>query len=91
MNLWITIRAHALAKSWSTKKSTSKAKGLRNAVRKMSSLDPFWFPQFHTFPHHWTVSLAKHSPMTFTNVLENLVTVWNVNQAVGLHNDAEGV
>ena len=54
-------------------------------VRKMSSFDPFWLPQFHTFPHHWTVSLAKHSPMTFTNVLENLITVWNVNQAVGLH------
>ena len=51
----------------------------------MSSFDPFWLPQFHTFPHHWTVSLAKHSPMTFTNVLENLITVWNVKQAVGLH------
>jgi len=23
--------------------------------------------------------------MTFTNVLENLITVWNVKQAVGLH------
>jgi len=23
--------------------------------------------------------------MTFTNVLENLTTVWNVKQAVGLH------
>ena len=43
--------------------------------KKMSSFDPFWLPQFHTFPHHWTVSLAKHSPMTFTNVLENLITV----------------
>jgi len=42
-------------------------------------------PQFHTFPHHWTVSLAKHSPMTFTNVLENVITVWNVKQGVGLH------
>ena len=36
----------------------------------MSSFDPIWLPQFHTFPHHWTVSVAKHSPMTFTNVLE---------------------
>jgi len=36
-------------------------------------------------PHHWTVSLAKHSPMMFTNVLKNLITVWNVKQAVGLH------
>ena len=26
----------------------------------MSSFDPFWLPQFHTLPHHWTVSLAKH-------------------------------
>jgi len=50
-----------------------------------------WLPQFHTFPHHWTVSLAKHSPMT---VLENLITVWNVKQSVGRHcifNDAEEV
>jgi len=23
--------------------------------------------------------------MTFTNVLENLITVWNVKQEVGLH------
>jgi len=23
--------------------------------------------------------------MTFTNVLKNLITVWNVKQAVGLH------
>jgi len=23
--------------------------------------------------------------MTFTNVLENLITVWNVKQAMGLH------
>jgi len=23
--------------------------------------------------------------MTFTNVLENLITIWNVKQAVGLH------
>ena len=49
---------------------------------KMSSFDRFWLLQFHTFPHHWTVSLAKHSPMTLTNVLENLITV---KQAVGLH------
>ena len=39
VNLWITIRAHALAKSWmecyrSTKKSTSKAKGLRKSLKK---------------------------------------------------------
>ena len=54
-------------------------------VREMSSFDPFWLPQFHTFPHHLRVSLAKHSPMTFINVLENLITVWNVKQAVGLH------
>ena len=53
--------------------------------KKMSSFDSFWLPQFHTFPHHLTVSLAKHSTMTFTNVLENLITVWNVKQAVGLH------
>jgi len=46
----------------------------------MSSFDPFWLPQFHTFPHHWTVSLAKHSPMTFTNVLENLITVCTVKK-----------
>jgi len=52
---------------------------------KMSSFDPFCLLQFHTFPHHWTVSLAKHSPMIFTNVLENLITFWNVKQAVGLH------
>jgi len=56
-----------------------------HTVRKMSSFDSFWLPQFHTFPHHWTVSLAKHSPMTFTNVLENLIIVWNLKQAVGLH------
>ena len=54
-------------------------------VRKVGSFDPFWILQFHTFPHHWIISLAKHSPMTFTNVLENLITVWNVKQAVGLH------
>jgi len=48
----------------------------------MSIFDPFWSPQFHTFPHHLT---AKHSPMTFTDVLEYLITVWNVKQAVGLH------
>jgi len=35
----------------------------------MSSFDPL--PQFHTFPHHLTVSLAKHSPMTFTDVLDS--------------------
>ena len=39
VNLWITIRAHALAKSWievyrSTKKSTSKAKGLQKSLKK---------------------------------------------------------
>ena len=37
VNLWITIRAHALAKSWmecyrSSKKSKSKAKGLRKSL-----------------------------------------------------------
>ena len=41
----------------------------------MSGFDPFWLPQFHTFPHHWTVSLAKHSPVTFTNVLESVITL----------------
>ena len=46
------------------------------------SFDPFWLAQFRTFPHHWTVSLAKHSPMTFTNVLENLITVHVWNTAV---------
>jgi len=51
----------------------------------MSSFDPFWFPQFDTFLHRWTVSIAKHSPMTFTNILENLIAVWNVKQSVGLH------
>ena len=35
----------------------------------------FCLPQFHTFPHRWRISLAKHSPMTFTNVPENLITV----------------
>jgi len=40
---------------------------------------------FTLFSPHWTISLAKHSPMTFTNVWKNLITVWNVNQAVGLH------
>jgi len=49
----------------------------------MNSFDPFWLPQFHTFPHHWTVLLAKHSPMTFTNALENLITVWNVKAVNG--------
>jgi len=59
----------------------------------MSTLTHFWLPQFHTFPHHWTVSLAKHSSMTFTNVLENLITLWNVKQAgvSTVLNDAEEV
>ena len=49
----------------------------------------------YCFPHHWTISFIKHiqSPMilNFTNVLETLITVWNVEGAVGLHcvfNDA---
>ena len=59
----------------------------------MSSFDPFWFPQFDTFLHRWTVSIAKHSPMTLTNILENLIAVWNVsNQWVStVFNDAEEV
>ena len=27
----------------------------------------------YPFPHDWTTSLAKHSPMTFTNVLESQI------------------
>jgi len=59
----------------------------------MSTFDPFWLPQFHTFPHHRKISLEKHSPMTFTNVPENLYNHWNVKQTVGLQgiNDAEEV
>ena len=26
----------------------------------------------HLFPPHWTIPLAKHSPMMFANVLEGL-------------------
>ena len=44
-------------------------------VLHIHCFDPFWLPQFHTFPHHWRISLANHSPMIFTNVLENLFTV----------------
>ena len=29
----------------------------------------------HNFPHHWRISFANHSLVTFTNVLENVITV----------------
>ena len=31
-----------------------------------------WSPQF---PSHWRISLAKYSPVIFTNVLVNLIIV----------------
>jgi len=46
------------------------------------SFDLFWLPRS---PHHWTISLATHSPTIFTNILEILINVWKVKQAVGLH------
>ena len=55
----------------------------------MGCFDEFWIPQFHTFPHHWRISLAKHSPMTFTNVLENLSIA--KQEVTPVFNDAEEV
>ena len=31
----------------------------------------FGYFSFIPFPHDWTISLAKYSPTTFTNVLES--------------------
>jgi len=44
------------------------------------------FIHFSTSLHHFisTISLAKHSLIIFANVLGNLITAWNVKQAVGL-------
>ena len=49
-------------------------------------LDCFIDLVFHMIA--WTISLAKYSPMTFTNVLESqikLLICVNLKQAVGLH------
>jgi len=40
---------------------------------KKGCFDSIWLPQFPT------------SSASFTNALENLITVWNVKQATGLH------
>jgi len=62
-------------------------------VTKVGCFEPFWLPQLHTFPHHWRISLAKHSPMTLTNVLENLSIVGMQSRQWGstVSNDAEEV
>ena len=43
--------------------------------KKWVVLTHFWLPQFHAFPHHWRIPLAKHSPVSLINVLESLITV----------------
>jgi len=45
------------------------------------------------FPYHWRISLAKHSPITFTNVLENLITAGKQSRQweFTVFNDAEEV
>ena len=56
------------------------------------SFDPLWLPEFHTLSTTLNNFISrKHSPMTFTNALESLITSRNVERAVGLTvlNDAE--
>ena len=55
----------------------------------MGCFDPFWLPKFHPFPHHWRSSLAKQSPMTFTDV-EDLITTGRQWDST-VFNDAEEV
>jgi len=50
-------------------------KGFPVLTSEFATRIAFWLPQFHTFPHHWRMSLAKHSSMIFINVLENLISV----------------
>ena len=47
-------------------------------------MDSFRLLQLLAFPHHWRISLAKHSPMTLIDVLENLIAVGMYKQSVGL-------